>query len=645
MKLSIIVPTRGRRRQLRALLESLADCAADPGRVEVVLVADADDPDSYDVREGRLTQRLIVVPPGLPMGSLNMHGCRAATGDGLMLCNDDVIVRTRGWDARIEGVFRSFPDGMVLTHVDDGTFHERLCTFPCVSRAFVDLAGGICPEGYRRYRIDDHIYNVFNLLARLGEFRIQYLADVLFEHHNYAEAGGRRVYVPDPMIHDQDTRLYRETFAARKALAVRLKERIRARRDASHTDLFRANLERFLDPLDLRLPGDVRHAAESRPLNSDNTRLTVGVVSADVRSSHARRCLSDLKHHTRNFDLVILDNGRSGEFNHAREMNRLITMARTDYLVLMDDDVFVEPGWADALLACIDSRVGVVTPVHYDAWGRFSYAGVIMHGDRSGRHRHDLNEPVAPLRIMTMCSALMLIDLPKCGHLRLDENYSKFFLDVDYGLSVWEAGYQVLCTPHAAVTHVGGATLWQGPRQAHALHEPQRQYFVQKWIGTGRYDALESGIWAGIPELDRLRREHAVEEPLPVVESYRAHRVVFHDGAWFGISEGYPLLTGSRLEQGFYRRGVVGATREDVKRALDRMPYPQLLQHARIALDGGRKIRHGVRARARGVGHRVLRALGFPRRRIGRKGARLLVRILRRLGWPGAVVPTHPSKG
>ena len=156
---------------------------------------------------------------------------------------------------------------------------------------------------------------------------------------------------------------------------------------------------------------------------------------------------------------------RSGDFNHAREMNRLIRVARTDFLVLMDDDVFVEPGWADALLAFVNSRVGVVTPVHYDAYGRFNYAGVVMHSDRTGGHRHDLERPAAPARNMTLCSAIMLIDLAKCGHLRMDENYSKYFLDIDYGLSVWEAGYEVVCTPRADGLPCDGSGAWTSRRE------------------------------------------------------------------------------------------------------------------------------------------------------------------------------------
>jgi glycosyltransferase involved in cell wall biosynthesis len=633
--LSIVVPSRGRPGQLRRFLDSLGETADQPGRLEVVLVADDDDAETQAVRHGRVALRLVVVPRGLTMGALNARGYDASSGDYVMLCNDDVIVKTRGWDTRIEGVFRSFPDGVALAHVNDGTFKDSLCIFPCVSRRYAELAGGICPENYRRYRIDDHIYNVFNLLAVLGEHRIQYLPDVLFEHDNYASStAGQRLYVPDPVIHGEDTEKYLAAFPARKDLAARLKGRIRERRGAVDGELYRAILDRPLDPLRMRDPNHVRYAADSRPLNSSNTRLTVGVVSADLRSTHARRCLADLKRCTHNFDLVILDNNRSGDFNHAREMNRLIRMARTDYLVLMDDDVFVEPGWADALLACVDSRVGVVTPVHYDAYGRFNYAGVIMHGNRSGGHRHDLEEPAGPVRTMTLCSAVMLIDLAKCGHLRLDENYSKYFLDIDYGLSVWEAGYEVVCTPQAEVVHIGGATLEQGTNKAYALHEPQRQYFMKKWMETGRYDALEAGIWAQRPEFERWQREGMVDEIMDVVESYRAHSIVHHDGTWFAISQGYRYLTRGRIERRYYRRLVTASSLEEAKLALDRMPYPQLLLHARIAIYWIRApLRNGY-LRMASFGNRVMRALGFRVQRAAGKGTRLLARTAHRLGAP-----------
>jgi len=643
--LSIVVPTRGRTAQLRAFLDSLCRTADRVERFEVVLVVDEDDDETRAYRHDGAAIRQVVVPRGLTMGALNARGYAVSTGRWIMLCNDDVVVKTPGWDSRLDAVFRSFPDEVALAHVNDGTYKDSLCVFPCVSRRFAELAGGICPEDYRRYRIDDHIYNVFNLLVLLGEFRLQYLPDVLFEHHNYTGVGGQRVYVPDPVIHGQDTETYVASFPARKDLAAALKAHIRSHRGAPDRALYRAMLERPLDCLRMRDPRDVRVAADSRPLNCDNTRLTVGVVTADLRASHARRCIDSLKRCTRNFDLVILDNSRSGDFNHARELNRLIRAARTDYLVLMDDDVFVEPGWADALLACVNSRVGVVTPVHYDAYGRFNYAGVIMHSDRTGGHRHDLERPSAPVRNMTLCSAILLIDLPKCGHLRMDENYSKYFLDIDYGLSVWEAGYEVVCTPHAEVTHIGGATLEQGTSKAYELHEPQRRYFVRKWMDTGRYDALEAGIWKTVPEFERLRAEGAVDEAVPVAESYRAHSLVLHDGTWFGISEGYRLLTARRIEQRYYRRLVSAPSLDELKAAIDRLTYPALLLHARIALYWARAAARRAYLGASSLAHRVLRAFGFRAQHYAGRAARFLARAAQRALRPHAAAGNDRRNG
>src|SRR5438552_6836019 len=62
--ISLIVPTRRRSDQLRRLLASLADTVARPESLEVVLVLDADDPDSVHVKEKRLPIQHVIVPPG-----------------------------------------------------------------------------------------------------------------------------------------------------------------------------------------------------------------------------------------------------------------------------------------------------------------------------------------------------------------------------------------------------------------------------------------------------------------------------------------------------------------------------------------------------------------------------------------------------
>src|SRR5207249_4787352 len=128
-----------------------------PESFEVVLVIDADDEPSVAFRHPGLALTHAVGPPGRTMGRLNADGYRSARGDFVMLLNDDVVARTPGWDDKVLARLRRFADGIVLVHVNDTLLREHLCTFPIVSRTFCELAGGVCPEEYVRYRIDDHV--------------------------------------------------------------------------------------------------------------------------------------------------------------------------------------------------------------------------------------------------------------------------------------------------------------------------------------------------------------------------------------------------------------------------------------------------------------------------------------------------------
>ena len=504
---SVIVPTRGRPEGLHRLLDSFNATTAHLDSLEVIIVIDSDDCGTVEFVYDGFPLKRVVVEPGLNMGALNMAGYKASKGQYVMLLNDDVIVRTRGWDEKVLTAFKSFADGIVLVHVNDKIFEEKLCTFPFLSRTYCDLAGGICPSDYLRYRIDDHIYNVFNLLAVMGKIRILYLPEVVFEHTNYVlTAFGGAEYRPDERIHELDTRRFNELLPERKKLALRLMAYLDGESGRDRSRIRENLLMPITDSVALRRPEYIRIQSDNKPLSSDNTRVTIGIVSANVRSDHARTCIDLVKKFTKNFDLIVLDNNGRSTFNHPREMNKMLSICDTDYLVLMDDDVFVEPGWLDGMFRCMTPSVGVVTPLHKDRSGSLSYAGVVMRPDYSGHHTHSFAVSDGPARIQTLCSAVMLIDMSRCGMLRFDESYSKYFLDIDYGLQVWSAGYEVVCAPYVSVTHIGGATLQQGSVRSNDLFEVQRQHFVRQWVDTGRYRELEQGIWSKVPEIQSFLR-------------------------------------------------------------------------------------------------------------------------------------------
>ena len=223
---SLIVPTRGRPASLARFLRSLAETARDPHQLEVILVVDSDDappavpPVPFEVR-------IETGPPGRTMGELNNAGFAASRGDFIMLLNDDVIVRTRGWDRTVLRQFRRFPDRLALVHVNDTLIRDHLCTFPILSREYLGLIGSFCPAEYERYRIDDHLQDPFDMLAAVGIRRTVWLPDVVFEHCNsvnHPEAGA--VYESDPALLARDAPRFDALLPMRKAQAIRVLERI-----------------------------------------------------------------------------------------------------------------------------------------------------------------------------------------------------------------------------------------------------------------------------------------------------------------------------------------------------------------------------------------------------------------------------------
>ena len=240
---------------MRRLLDSIKATTRNLDEVEAILVIDDDDRETAQFQDEGVNLKCVLVPPTLIMGELNMSGYRAATGQYVMLLNDDVVLRTPGWDERVLAVFRSFPDGMVLVHVNDLVFRDTLCIFPFVTREFCVLAGGICPEGYLRYRIDDHIQGIFELLGALGRHRRTFLADVVFEHANIetSDAGGVH-YRVDPAVHEFDTRVFNSLRDERRRIALEAMRRIQDELHSEEFPTWTKELERVTESVAAKRP-------------------------------------------------------------------------------------------------------------------------------------------------------------------------------------------------------------------------------------------------------------------------------------------------------------------------------------------------------------------------------------------------------
>ena len=253
--LSLIVPTRGRPHLLQRFLDSLGRTTANPASIEIILVIDEDDRATPAIGHPRLVIRRVVGRAGRTMGELNTAGFQASQGTFVMLLNDDVIVRTRSWDREVLRAAARFPDQIVLVHVNDGLMRDHMCTFPLLSQRFCELVGGICPPMYHRYRIDDHIEDLFNMLAALGHQRTVYLPDVLFEHDNaVVDAANQRTYEPDPVILPFDAQLFTSLAGQRKSQVLRLIEILERANDPQRQQALAHKLTGLNDPFALRTP-------------------------------------------------------------------------------------------------------------------------------------------------------------------------------------------------------------------------------------------------------------------------------------------------------------------------------------------------------------------------------------------------------
>lgn len=513
---SFLMPTRERPQLVRRFLQSVLETAAHPERIEVVIAVDDDDLESQQITEDRLAFKRIIVPRGATMGNLNRACFDASAGRYVMLINDDVVLRTRGWDLTVAAIYARYPDDVALVHVNDLLFREKLCTFPIQSRK-VCLEIGVCQPDYQRYKIDDDIYAIYNMLAYLGHKRIFYLPEVIFEHENFEQlkrehhqteaslyiAEDDKVYLPNPAFHDHDARTFEARLAGRKRDAIRLATLIDTQQSKELIRSYERQLSEFRDPYDFRRPGLVTTLPAPK-LKGANTRVTLAVVTSDIYKKHAQKCIAALKRHTSNFDLVILDNNCGPGFVHAREMNKVLRSTTSDFLVLLDDDVMVEAGWLDGLLAAMDDETGVVAPMHKDRKGNLSFSGVYMAGDEWGSHEHLKDRPDQIRECQCLCSAILLIDMRKCGNIFFDEQYQKYFFDLVHSFRVWEAGYKVVCTPEVTVTHLGGATMDYLSQRSQVLSNQDLETFADEWIKTGRLRSLAESTWPKYPALAEL---------------------------------------------------------------------------------------------------------------------------------------------
>lgn len=221
--ISVLVPSRGRPDMFRRMYESLVVTATYPRSIEVVARLDEDDttkidyPWETDVRLSYGTGERILL-------SEAWNQCyRAATGEILMHCGDDLTFNTPGWDVRVREEFAKIPDRIALVFGDDlSTNFPDLATHGFLHRRWVETIGYFLPPLFSSDWNDVWISEVAQKLGRMVP-----MGDVIIEHHHYtfgkAERDQTHAEREERGERDDVVNLFKQTASKRKADAAKLK--------------------------------------------------------------------------------------------------------------------------------------------------------------------------------------------------------------------------------------------------------------------------------------------------------------------------------------------------------------------------------------------------------------------------------------
>lgn len=182
---------------------------------------------------------------------------------------------------------------------------------------------------------------------------------------------------------------------------------------------------------------------------------------------------------------IILNDGNNG---FARANNQGIARSSGDYIVLLNNDTVVPPGWLSRLLRHLEnSEIGMIGPltnfvgneakldVDYQTWGEMEAF--------AARHVWEHDGESADIYMLAMfCVAFKRDTYDEIGP--LDEQFGLgMFEDDDYAQRMKAKGYRVMCAADAFVHHFGQAAFKKliEDGRYNPLFDENRSYFETKW--------------------------------------------------------------------------------------------------------------------------------------------------------------------
>jgi GT2 family glycosyltransferase len=190
-----------------------------------------------------------------------------------------------------------------------------------------------------------------------------------------------------------------------------------------------------------------------------------------------------------------------------RTANRGVSLARADFVVLLNNDTLVTPGWLKALREVLDHQpdAGVVGAKLIYPDGTLQEAGGIVWRDGSGWNYGRGDDPAHPrynyVRPVDYCSAacwLFRRDFFASLH-GFDEVYTPaYYEDTDFAFRVRAAGKQMYDQPAATIVHFEGASCGRDESTGIKQHQAvNRETFKHRWhqtLSTHRLNGIDAEL-------------------------------------------------------------------------------------------------------------------------------------------------------
>jgi GT2 family glycosyltransferase len=241
------------------------------------------------------------------------------------------------------------------------------------------------------------------------------------------------------------------------------------------------------------------------------------VVPVFERLAFTRQCLDRLWRNTPGppFEVIVVDNGSAdGTREHfeapgetpfplryhrheanlgfARGCNQGARLAAGRYVLFLNNDTLVRPGWLEAMVEVAESdpRTGVVGIQQLFPYTReIHHTGIVFTADGMPQHLYPHSPASLPhvnkqRDYQAVNGACLLVPralFEECGG--FDEGYRNGYEDVDLCLTVREKGRRVVCCTKASIDHYGQVT---ETRTVDDGHNARR--FREKWGGRVRPD-------------------------------------------------------------------------------------------------------------------------------------------------------------